>query len=136
MTQEAPSRDTVFIEEHVHNVYKRLTEGTDPASVPFRTMKDVFMWATTLGAKLGARKPIAGKKVMIFRWAQFSPQTDIPLLKAIAMADTRSVDVLSSQADVIAIAEEYANAGIHDLETRVLAEYGQPLWNLLDVLTG
>lgn len=127
-------RDTVSIDDSVHNIYKRLTEGNDPVDVPFQTMKDVFMWAASLGYQRGERKPIRGKRTTIFRWAQFSPQTDIPLIKAMAIADSGDVDVLMRQEDVLTAVEEYANAGINSLESRLLNANGQNLWNLVGLL--
>lgn len=124
------SRDTVTIDESVHYIYKELTDGTDPVTVPFKTMKDVFMWAASLGYKRGERRPIAGKKLTIFRWAQFSSQTDIPVVKAISLADGDDINVLLSQEEILTVVEEYANAGIHDLRSRLFDEHGQPLWNL------
>jgi dnd system-associated protein 4 len=134
MTEPVISRDTVAIDEAVHEVYQKLTEGNDPVDAPFRTMKDVFMWAASLGYQRGERRPLTGKRVTIFRWAQFLPQTDIPLLKALAIADSGDVNVLLKQDDILTIAEEYANAGIHELQTSVLDEFGQPLWNLVGLL--
>jgi len=128
------SRDTVSIDESVHYIYKELTDGTDPVTVPFKTMKDVFMWAASLGNKRGERRPIAGKKLTIFRWAQFSSQTDIPVVKAISLADGDDINVLLSQDEMLNLVEEYANAGIHDLRTRLFDEHGQPLWNLVQCL--
>lgn len=127
-------RDTVSIDDSVHNIYKRLTEGNDPVDVPFPTMKDVFMWAASLGYQRSERKPIHGKRTTIFRWAQFSPQTDIPLIKAMAIADSGDVDVLMSQEDVLTAMEEYANAGIIALESRLSNANDQNLWNLVDLL--
>ncbi len=127
-------RDTVSIDDSVHNIYKRLTEGNDPVDVPFPTMKDVFMWAASLGYQRGERKPIRGKRTTIFRWAQFSPQTDIPLIKAMAIADSEDVDVLMSQEDVLTAMEEYANAGIIALESRLSNANDQNLWNLVELL--
>jgi len=134
MTEMAIARDTVNIDESVHDIYKQLTEGSDPVGVPFRTMKDVFMWAACLGYQLGERRPLTGKRVTIFRWAQFTPQTDMPLLKALAIADSDDVNVLLGQDEILSIAEEYANTGIHELRASVLDEYGQPLWNLVAML--
>ena len=127
-------RDTVSIDDSVHNIYKQLTEGNDPVDVPFQTMKDVFMWAASLGYQRGERKPICGKRTTIFRWAQFSPQTDIPLIKAMAIADSGDVGVLMRQEDVLTTVEEYANAGINSLESRLLNANGQNLWNLVELL--
>lgn len=127
------NRDTVTIDESVHYIYKELTDGTDPVTVPFKTMKDVFMWAASLGYKRGERRPIAGKKLTIFRWAQFSSQTDIPVIKAISLSDGDSINVLLSQDELLNVVEEYANAGIHDLRSRLFDEHGQPLWNLINI---
>jgi dnd system-associated protein 4 len=134
MSETQVSRDTVGIDEAVHDIYKQLTEGNDPVVVPFRTMKDVFMWAACLGHQIGERRPLIGKRVTIFRWAQFTPQTDVHLLKALAIADSRDVNVLLSQDEILTIAEEYANAGIHELRTSLLEEYGQPVWNLIEII--
>jgi dnd system-associated protein 4 len=134
MTEIAASRDTVAIDEVVHEIYRQLTEGNDPVSVPFRTMKDVFMWVACLGYRHGERRPLTGKRVTIFRWAQFAPQIDIPLLKALAIADSGDVNVLLSQDEILTAAEEYANAGIHELRASVWDMYGQPLWNLVENL--
>ena len=131
MNEPTVSRDTVAIDEAAQNTYKRLTQGKDPVNAPFRTMKDVFMWAACLGYQMDERLPLTGKRVTIFRWAQFTPQTDVPLLKALAIADSGGVDVLLSQEEILAIAEEYANAGIHQLRSDMLDEYGQALWNLV-----
>lgn len=127
-------RDTVNIDDSVHDIYKRLTEGNDPVDVPFQTMKDVFMWAASLGYQRGKRKPIRGNRRTIFRWAQFSPQTDIPLIKAMAIADSGDVDVLMSQEDVLAAVEEYANAGILSVKSSLLNVNRQNLWNLVELL--
>lgn len=129
------SRGTVAIDESVHEIYKELTEGNDLINVPFHTMKDVFMWAACLGYRRGERRPLTGKRVTIFRWAQFTPQKDIPLLKAIAISDSEVVHVLNSRDRILNAAEEYANAGIHLLRADALDEYGQPLWNLVDIIS-
>lgn len=127
-------RDTVTIDESVHDIYKQLTEGTDPVAAPFRTMKDVFMWAAVLGYQNGKRRSITGKKVTIFRWAQFSEQTDIPLIESLAIAESKDVKVLLSQEYLITIVEEYANVGIHQLKHNILDEPGQSLWNLVNFI--
>lgn len=134
MTDLLIKRDTVVIDEAVHEIYKQLTEGNDPISTPFRTMKDVFMWAAVLGFQRGNRRPVAGKRVIIFRWAQFMAQVDLPLLKTIAIAASNNLNILLSQDEILTIAEEYANAGIHELRTTLLQGYGQALWNLVGVI--
>jgi len=134
MTEATVNRDTIIIDEDMHDIYRQLTEGNDPVNAPFRTMKDAFMWAAFLGYQRGERKPIAGKRTTIFRWAQFTPQKDIPLLKALALANGGDIDVLLKQDEILTIAEEYANAGIHELRTSLSGQYGQTLWNLVSLM--
>lgn len=131
----AVGRDTVNIDESVHYIYKQLTEGTDPITVPFKTMKDVFLWAASLGYARGERRPLAGRKLTIFRWAQFSPQTDIPLVKAISLADRNDINILLYQDDMLNIVEEYANVGIHELHTNLFEVHGQPIFNLTNLIS-
>lgn len=135
MTEDVNNRETVAIDEAAHEIYKQLTEGSNPLDAPFRTMKDLFMFATCLGVKLGIRRSLNSKKLTVFRWAQFDSQTDIPLLKAIAIAETDDVSVLLRRNDILTIAEEYANAGIYELRASLLEEFGQPLWNLVSLIS-
>ena len=93
------------------------------------------MWAVCLGYHQKRRRQLSGKKQTIFRWAQFTPQVDIPLLKAIAIADKADVSVLLSQDEILTIVEEYANAGIFDLRDALLENFGQPLWNLVSIVS-
>ena len=134
MKEERIARDIVNIDDSVHGIYKQLTEGNDPVDVPFQTMKDVFLWAASLGYQRGERKPIRGKRTTIFRGAQFSPRTDIPLIKAMAIADSGDIEVLMRQEDILTAVEEYANAGINSLESRLLNANGQNLWNLVELI--
>ncbi len=135
MPDEASNRETIAIDENVHEIYKQLTEGNYVQSVPFRTMKDVFMWAVCLGVQKNKRKSLTGKKIPIFRWAQFDTQIDIPLLKAIAIAESGDVSILLKRNEILALLEEYANAGIYDLHLSILEGKDLPLWKLISLLT-
>lgn len=134
MIEAVANRETVAIDEAAHDIYKQLTEGSNLLSAPFRTMKDVFMWAVCLGVQQNKRRPLTGKKITIFRWTQFESQTDMPLLKAIAIADGGDVGVLLKRNDILTIAEEYANAGIFDLRDIMMEGKDLPLWNLVGLL--
>lgn len=135
MADDSVSRDTVSIDETVHEIYKQLTDGNNIITSPFRTMKDVFMWSVCLGVQKGQKKALMGKKVSVFRWAQFDSQIDVPLLKAIAIAQSGDVSILLKRNDILTLAEEYANEGIYELRAGVMGEYGQPLWNLVKRLS-
>lgn len=91
------------------------------------------MWALALGCARKKRRPLKSRE-MIFRWEQFTPQMDVPLLKAAAIAADGDVGVLANQNEILTIAEEYANAGIHELRAQLLETSGRPLWNLVAIV--
>jgi dnd system-associated protein 4 len=134
MADYMTGRDTIGIEKSVHEIYKQLTEGNNPTDSPFKSMKDVFMWAAVVGFQNGEPLSIDGKREVVFRWAQLSPQTDIPLLKAMAIATGKEFDVLLDRDTILTIAEEYANAGIREIQQELLGQSGQPLWNLVSLI--
>lgn len=133
---ELRGSDRVSIETDVHQLYRDLTERStrNPETAPFLLMKDVFMWAVALGVHFDQRQELVGSKTQIFRWDQFSESIDLPSLKAIAVAATGDVEVLTHEDEILRIAEEYANAGIHLLKREVVDKPGQPLWNLVALI--
>jgi len=135
MVEKIKGRDTISIEKKVHETYKQLTEGNDPVESPFKSMKDLFMWAAILGFINGNRQPIEGKKETIFRWAQFTPQIDIPLIKALALASSDNIDVLIDRNDLLLVLEEYANGGIHEITMEIVEQPGQVLWNTVGLMS-
>lgn len=83
------------------------------------TFKDVFIYAATYGFKNGLHKELE------------KPQPSIPLstftaedewlVKSIAVAEKRTLDVLSDEKEIYRLAEEYANGA---LETLYLEIFG------------
>jgi len=133
---DTPSRTSgrVNIEMSVHDLYEQLTKGTTPHSTPFRTMKDLFMMAACVGFQMKQRRSLTGKKHQPFHYQQLLEQTDIPILKAIAIATTGDIQILADLDSIVSIAEEYANAGIHEIRAHVVAQAGDPLWNLVEAV--
>lgn len=133
MSEGSTSRsDRVSIDEAVMDIYRELTEGSSIEQAPFRTLKDVFMLAVVLGYRRGSRRPISSSSRHTIRKEVFL-DNDYHLLKAIAIATTGDVEVLMSQSDVLTIAEEYAQVGIHEVKAELLEQAGRPLWNLVSV---
>ena len=124
-------RDMVNIEKRWHPLYKELTEGKD---APFATMKDVFLLAAVLGYRRGRRRSLKGGREQPFRWSQFHTDTDVPLLRALAIAETGDVEVLTSLDAVLTIAEEYANEGIIEIEAQVAQGAGEALVNAVELI--
>lgn len=131
---EVKGSDRVSIEKKVHELYIELSRQSKSGleDAPFILMKDVFMWSVALGVEKGKRRELSGTKEQIFRWDQFSQDLDIPVLKTIALAETGDVEVLIDEANILRIAEEFANEGIWELKSRILDKQGKALWNLVD----
>ena len=133
--QERLRSERVNIAGSVTPIYKALTEGQSGEDSPFRTMKDVFMWAACLGYRNGRRQELPpGEKTSIRR--EIFTETDFAILKAIALAATGQVEVLAQLGDILTIAEEYAQGGIYDIKAQLLDRGGRALWNLTDLARG
>lgn len=132
---ESNRKDRALIDESVIDIYQGLRADSNKQleQSPFNTYKDVFMLAACLGFQAGRRSKLPSGNKHDIRQSVFS-ESDLTLLKAIAIADTGDVQVLSQPGDILRIAEEYAHAGIYDLKAYLLEERGRPLWNLIDLL--
>ena len=122
--------DRVSIDEAVMDIYRELTEGSNIEQAPFRTLKDVFMLAVALGFRRGTRSPAPSNSKHTIRKEVFT-DNDYHLLKAIAIATTGDVAVLMRQSEVLSIAEEFAQIGIHEVKSDLVEQAGQALWNLV-----
>ena len=123
-------RDSVHIEGSTHGLYVSLTSGSDAS---FRTMKDLFMLALSLGHSQGRKAPLKSRRE-IFRWPVFSVQEDVPVLRSVAITETGDPAILADQDHLLTIAEEYANAGIAIIQREVVDAPGTPLDNLVRLL--
>lgn len=127
---KATRRDSVHIDSRHHELYSRLTTGDE---APFKTMKALFMLAASVGSCRGRRVPLSSQRE-IFRWPVFSSQEDIPVLRALAIAETGDTAVVVDQAELLTIAEEFANAGIEEISREVANQPGAILENLVQFL--
>jgi dnd system-associated protein 4 len=106
---EVSERDRFYVQKDRHPLFQRLSQGDD---APFKTMKDVFVLSAAMGVHVGRRVPLRGGTQHVGFWHYLTTQEDIPVLQAIAVAETGDVAVLGDRSRVIKIAEEYANGGI------------------------
>lgn len=134
MTETTTRTDRVYIDESVSDIYQQLKSGpnTQPEDAPFETFKDIFMLAASLGFRNGRRVPTT-KSGSEIRLSVFT-EDDIAILKAIAIAETGDVEILSRFGEILSIAEEYANAGSYEVKGYLMDEGGRPLWNLVNLL--
>ncbi len=138
MTETDTTRkERVLIDESVMDIYRALRSDatTQLEQAPFGTNKDIFMLAACLGFQSGRRSKLPTGPKNDIRQSIFA-ESDLALLKAIAIAETNDVIVLSEPGEILRIAEEYAHTGIHDAKAYLLDERGRPLWNLIALATG
>ena len=94
-------------------------------------MKDVFMTAVYIASKTGKNRPLTGKRVSPFKGVVLSHEEKM-YLNALAIGFEGKPDVISNPQRVVRIAEEFANAGIWDLEQILTTSEEGPLWDLAD----
>lgn len=102
-------RDRFYVQQDKHRVFQRLS---DRETGPFAYLKDVFVFSAALGFRYERRIPFEGKRQHVGFWDVFSESRDVPTLQAIAIATTGDLSILGDRAEVLAIAEEFANGGI------------------------
>ena len=136
--QSKRPRDRIRIDKIHHPIYIALTKPQENENhqdlSPFESMKNVFMLAIFIGYNEEKRIPLGKDKEMIFAWARFSPEEDVPLLRSLALAETEDVEVLTDQDRILTIAEEYANGGITEIQKQVEDMPGDRITNLVDLL--
>lgn len=140
-TERQRTQTRVYVPEIVGDLYNLLTaEGTSrdsvsPTEVPFFKYKDVFLTAACLGFQLGQREVLPkGDKKREIRLDTFH-EGDLDILKAIAILESGTVEVLMDMGEILKIAEEYAYAGIQMLERELVQNPGKPLWNFLSLFS-
>ena len=131
-------RDRIRIDKIHHPIYITLTKSRENENhqdlPPFESMKNIFMLAIFIGYNEEKRIPLGKDKEMIFAWARFSPEEDVPLLRALALSETEDIEVLTDQDRILTIAEEYANGGIIEIQKQVEDMPGDRITNLVDLL--
>jgi len=142
MTTKAESvkRDRAYVEKSQIETYRQLAgigdAGRKVASgdqlPPFKSLKDVFLLAACLGLQVGRRTPLKQRQELVLT-SYLNNQSDLAVLRAIAIAETGQVEVVANHNDLLTIAEEYANTGFEELKRRVL-QAGPPLANLVELL--
>jgi dnd system-associated protein 4 len=105
---ETSQRDRFYVQRDKHAIFQRLSEKEGP----FEHLKDVFVFAAAYGFRFRRRVPIEGERQHVGFWHYLTEARDVPLLQAIAIAETGGLEVLADRGTVITIAEEYANGGV------------------------
>ena len=110
----------IRIERDFHDLYKKLggdDEAVERGEAPFATMKEVFMLSVVLGANKRDRLSLTNPRE-VFDESVLKPR-DLTILRAIALAESRDINILQDDAAILKMAQEYANTGIRIIRDRL-----------------
>jgi len=138
MSDKIPDR--VSINDKDKKEYDRLKEKDSPFKI-FKNKEDkevkgknLFMIAMVIGYSQVGTPLKLDKKLGYAQLTSFT-EDDISIIKSIAVAKEKSLDVLLDKNKVFSIAEEYANSGIKLLKDDVFSgDYGDYLIRLEEKL--
>lgn len=123
----------IYIDKSHHSIYKMLTDSEKDEQT-FDSMKNIFMLATFIGYQQKKRVPLKNK-VDIFTWDILSrDEESVPLLLALALAETGDVEILTDQGRILDIAEEYANVGITEIKEKIADLRANGITHLVSLL--
>ena len=123
----------IYIDKSNHSVYKELTESEE-VKQPFSSMKNVFMLAVFIGYQQDQRIELKNK-VEIFSWDVLArDEENVSLLRALAVAETGDVEILTDQGKILNIAEEYANAGIREIQEKIVEMQDNRIMHLVSLI--
>jgi len=119
--------DKFYVDVKAHKLFRNLVD--QPYS-PFynKDIKDVFIFAMSLGFRMNKRKPLEKKKdiadIDVFK------EHEKTLIRCIASQVEGKIDILIDEAKIFRIAEEFANGGIDILHDLIFEKKGEPIKNL------
>lgn len=109
-----PPRD-ISVDTETRDIYTRLTE-MDSSPFSGAELNDLFVFAAAFGFNQGLRTELGSTHALANRDALSDKQKWI--LKAIALKEVENESILNDGRQIYAIAEEYAEGGIRQLENR------------------
>lgn len=113
--------DRLSVDKRDLESFNRLKEKDSPFAGSQN--KDVFLAAMVTGYHEGGRVPLKTKEGYFMR--SYLKDEELALIRAIAVKEENSLNVLLDEAKVFSIAEEYAAGGIQLLKAKVFGEaYG------------
>ena len=109
-------QDRLFIDKEDRKLYSRLN-SEDMLNEKSRDRKEQFIFALSYGFKNNVKRPLVNKEGFIR--SDYLTEFDQALIKAVAIYDSKSIDILNSINDIYTIAEQYAHAGIKLLVDKI-----------------
>lgn len=114
--------DRIYVEDDNHSKYKELESKAEDDNVPFRSMKEIFMFSLILGYLGNKTKKITKRKELIFE-KYLDSKIDKPLIQSLYLIKEDNDSCIIDKKGATLMAEEYANAGFSDLYEKVVKGY-------------
>ena len=132
-TNEQP-RDFINIDVSYHQLYEDLRKAREGENhPPFTGMKNLFMLAAFIGFLQEKWVTLGTNRRNIFARTVFK-EDDLALLRALALAKTGNIEVLTNEKEIQRIAEGYANGGITLIKEQIEEAPGNRTENLVNLL--
>ena len=118
--EQSKPRVYICVDESHHSIYEALTRPRDDEELrPFEEMANLFMLAAFIGYHEERWIPVE-KSRNIFAWTVLKNDiTQFSLLRALALAKTGNIEVLTDERAIQTVAEGYANGGIAVIREQV-----------------
>jgi len=118
------------VPEEKHDLYVELRD-TSSSPLHDANMTDIFLLAFGYGYKKAGREPFKNGRAL-FQLSSLNNET-YWVMKAVAIDEVNSADILIDNKEIRKITEEYACGGITELHNKVFAP-GDSLYSLSDDL--
>lgn len=118
----------IGVEKSKHGLYEELKErkGSPLYQV---SLRDIFLFSVGFGRELTDRGPLTGETTWMVGRARLTDEQEW-IIKAVAIEEAGTVEVLRDERQVYQIAQEYANGGIEELHRRAFDPNEDPFSDL------
>jgi dnd system-associated protein 4 len=110
--------DRLYVDEKGDKKIYDMLKSDEPFFKNYTGNKELFLFAMALGFKNQKPLPFSGKRLGYFLEKDLKYE-DYVLLNAIAINETKSLDILTDKEKIFKIAEEYAHGGLTILHKEI-----------------
>lgn len=114
--------DRIYVEDKYHPMYHELMAKGENERVPFKSLKEIFMYSAVLGMLSGQKRPLEKKHELIFE-RYLDSKVDKPLIQCIYLLDEQNDDAIVDKKGAAELIQQYANAGFETLYEIVTKGY-------------
>ncbi|MFZ0929707.1 MAG: hypothetical protein WAN11_13965 [Syntrophobacteraceae bacterium] len=114
--------DRIYVEKKYHPMYLELLAKGESERIPFKSLKEIFMYSAILGVLSGQKKPMDKKEELIFE-RYLDTKIDKPIIQCVYLLEEGSDDSIVDKKGAAELIQQYANAGFETLYGIVTKSY-------------